>query len=228
MNAHVDTLFVLDDAGRLQTVNEPPYSAPAPYVFIGVTEEGVVWRFRDKINDHLCARLQAVGVPFQPLSEHTDVRVVAAIREILKNEGLRVGTVWSGPAYYLAKRPRASPVSTVTVDGSNSRLLMKHFLHVVPELPYNWPCIAVVRDGDAVSVCRTVRRSAGGAEAGVQTADSYRDRGHAAQAASRWALIVWDSGVVPLYSTSWDNIASQRLATTIGFVQYGVDLHFSL
>ena len=54
----------------------------------------------------------------------------------------------------------------------------------------------------------------------------YRGRGYARAATSVWAEALRREGRLPLYSTSWGNLASQRVAAGLGALQYGVD--FSL
>jgi hypothetical protein len=34
-------------------------------------------------------------------------------------------------------------------------------------------------------------------------------------------------GATPLYSTSWDNLASRGLAARLGLAQFGVDFHLT-
>ena len=65
------------------------------------------------------------------------------------------------------------------------------------------------------------------AEAGIETLPAYRRRGLGAQAVVKWASLVRESGRTPLYSTSWENTASQGLAKNLRLVQYGTDLHLS-
>ena len=50
---------------------------------------------------------------------------------------------------------------------------------------------------------------------------------HAAAVVAAWAAAVRASGRLPLYSTSWDNVASQGVARKLGLVLYGADLSFA-
>jgi len=84
--------------------------------------------------------------------------------------------------------------------------------------------MAVVEDDEAVSLCFSARLTERAAEAGVQTLEAYRGRGYAPAAVIAWAHAIRATGQIPLYSTSWDNRASQAVARKLGLVQYGVDL----
>lgn len=227
MSAQIETLFVHDDRDRLLSVNEPPFTKPAPYVFLGQTQDGVMWRFIAGLDDRLCSRLRECGFSRQWSSVHLDGEVSSGIQRRLENHGLSIGSVWYGPAYYLPTIDGLGSTVTVLIDHHNADLLLEHFPHIRSQLTHNAPCIGVVREGAAVSVCRTVRRSTRGAEAGVDTIESFRGRGYASVATRKWASMVWDLGIIPFYSTSSDNTASQRLAERAGFVHFGTDLHFS-
>jgi len=50
-----------------------------------------------------------------------------------------------------------------------------------------------------------------------------RGRGYATAAVAVWATAVRRRGLLPLYSTSWENVASQRVAAKVGAVSYGED-----
>jgi RimJ/RimL family protein N-acetyltransferase len=47
------------------------------------------------------------------------------------------------------------------------------------------------------------------------------------RAVTEWANAVRGLERVALYSTSWENAASRRLAATLGLVQFGADLHIT-
>jgi RimJ/RimL family protein N-acetyltransferase len=85
------------------------------------------------------------------------------------------------------------------------------------------PVTAAVVNGSAVSICYCARLSPLGAEAGVETLDPMRGRGYATAAVAAWATAVRRQGLLALYSTTWENAASQRVAEKVGAVCYGED-----
>jgi len=91
------------------------------------------------------------------------------------------------------------------------------------DLEHRQPCHAVVRDGAAVSLCFSSRTTGDAAEAGLNTVEAFRRRGYATAVTAAWALAVRRSGRIPLYSTSWDNLASRAVARRLGLILYGAD-----
>jgi len=87
--------------------------------------------------------------------------------------------------------------------------------------------MAMIEDDHAVSICASVRISDAVHCAGVETRTEYRQRGHAVNAVAGWARAVRLLGATPFYSTSWDNIASQRVAGCLRLPLVGVDFHIS-
>jgi len=74
-----------------------------------------------------------------------------------------------------------------------------------------------------VSVCRSVRITPAAHEAGVETLPDFRAKGYAQDVVAGWARLVRSMGAIPLYSTSWENTASQALAKKLRLVMYGAD-----
>jgi predicted GNAT family acetyltransferase len=89
------------------------------------------------------------------------------------------------------------------------------------------PCLAIMDDGQPVSACFSARTSPRASEAGVETLPQFRRRGYASAVTAGWAQHVRAAGRIPLYSTSWDNLASQRVAPRLGLQLYGADLHIT-
>jgi RimJ/RimL family protein N-acetyltransferase len=85
------------------------------------------------------------------------------------------------------------------------------------------PCVGVVRDGIVISACHCARFTDRGAEAGLETLEAYRGQGFGTSAAAGWARVLRGMGREPLYSTSWENLASQGVARKLGLIFYGVD-----
>jgi predicted GNAT family acetyltransferase len=86
------------------------------------------------------------------------------------------------------------------------------------------PYMAVIENGAAVSLGHSSRLTDQAAEAGVETVDAYRGRGYASAVVAGWARTIRATGRIPLYSTSWNNLASQGVARKLRLVQYGTDL----
>lgn len=62
-------------------------------------------------------------------------------------------------------------------------------------------------------------------EAGVETPSEHRGLGYAKIAVAAWARRVQTQGKLALYSTSWQNRASQRVAEKLGGRLYAEDWH---
>src|SRR5262249_39796345 len=131
------------------------------------------------------------------------------------------------PAYRFPTEPTAVvPLASdaVLVDLDNSDLLDGELRDWRPEVTVRRPCLVLVRNGQAVAICASSRLTSRAAEAGVETVGAYRGRGFGAAVVAAWAAEVRRLGLLPLYSTSWDNVASRGLARRLGLVRYGIDV----
>ena len=134
----------------------------------------------------------------------------------------------AGPAYALPELDPAAYVPAQTaavITAENVALLDEHFGWLVTTLADYAPVAAVAAPGTvvAVAVCFCSRITARVCEAGVYTEANSRGHGYATEAVRIWAAAVRAAGRQPLYSTSWDNFASQAIARKLGAVQYGAD-----
>lgn len=253
MSLHVDASFTSDATGRLLRVREPG-GAPAPRFYLGRSPHGNLWRFRDDLPSSVVrelARLAGKEPPLDP--DGAPPQRLAAFRRVLVAAALDgvAAVECRGPAYCFpdncaglaaGELGPGSPlpgVELVCISGAGDRaeLLEAEFADWIPELADRQPCFAMVEKRRAVSLCCSARVLRGGnaevstpllaAEAGVETVPGHRGRGFAPRVAAAWARAVRELGGVPLYSTSWDNGASQSVARRLGLVPYGEDWHWS-
>jgi hypothetical protein len=200
--------------------NEPD-GAPSGRFFLGRTAAGNVWCVGSGVPGALAAELDALGRREPVTADWREPpRCRAAVVELL---GSAAGE-WRGPAYVV---PADTAVGgpTVLVDEANAAVLGEGFGDLAAELRGRWPCLAVVEDGPALSVCFSARVGVGACEAGVETRPEQRGRGLAGIAVAAWAGEVRRSGRAPLYSTSWENRSSRRVAEKLGMRLYGEDWH---
>lgn len=226
MAAHVRALFTHDARSRLLLVNEPGGGAPAPRLFLGRTRRANLWRFRADLPETLVGELEALcrdepvgeGLRGTPRHAAEYARLLEAHAPVRETE--------AGPAYRFAeyREPSRQPLALKAGDAA---VLRGGFEELAAELPDWQPFVAILEGGRAVSVCRSVRITGEAHEAGVETLPEFRGRGYAGDVVAAWALLVRSMGAAPLYSTSWDNGASQTVARKLGMVQYGTDFHIT-
>lgn len=221
MELHVEALFTHDRGMRLRTINEPwPGEDPAPRFFLGRTIAGTtVCRFRYDVSETLAEQLEQLCAD-EPIVEHflTKPKHFATYMKLLQGERFTMGPCYLIPDEIVP----STQVVTITRDNM-AELLHGGFEWLALEIDYAQPCIALVREGRAVSICRSVRITSGAHEAGLETLEPFRGRGYAAAVVAGWAAAVRKLGAVPLYSTASENNASQRVAKKLALYLYGVN-----
>jgi hypothetical protein len=223
MGIHINTLFRCDPDERLRSVNEPGEPL-APRFFMGRTQAGNLWRFRYDLPNDTVQQLEQL-CQSEPLSSDlvSTPRNYAAIKAVL-HEHAPVQDEYRGPAYWVPASVQV-PTNVVLISETNAQLLQTGFPWMLP-LPRDrdiGPIAAAVAQGIAVAVCYCSRLPDQATEAGVETMEAFRGKGYATVAVAGWAAAVRRRGVIPLYSTSWDNLASQGVARKLGMVLYGED-----
>ena len=225
MKIQVEVLFTQDENGYLYRINEPTGDGkPAPRFFFGYTKEGSICRFRhDLPNNVVTQLLEVAAAEPMPVNSQKIPKNRRQFEDILQSHA-PIERVWIGPAYRFPEGI-TPPTNVVRLSRENAGLLKGDFAEMVSELNSSRPYLAIIEDSQAVSICQSVRLSSRAHEAGVDTLIGYRRRGYATSVVAAWALAVRALNRIPLYSTSWDNVASQRVAQRLGLVQYGVDYH---
>jgi GNAT acetyltransferase len=224
MGIYADTCFTYDARGRMLCTNEPREEArrSAPRLFLGRTMAGHVVRLGAAVPDALARRLAAIIDRLPPVGDlHAPPATLTAVREALERRA-PITAEGGGPAYRFPASitPRGE---VVQLTDANVEVVRNTYPWLLDELPDWWPCFAVVRDGAGVSVCFSSRISASAAAAGVDTLPAFRGHGYAAAVTAAWGAAVRESGRIPLYSTTRDNLASQDVARRVGLIMFGAD-----
>jgi hypothetical protein len=229
MQVHVSALYRHDDRDRLLAVNEPgeprPDDPPPPRLYVGRTREGLIWRFRHDLPASLVAELEPL-LAAEPVAAvlSQPPRCLAALQATLARDTPLTGT-WSGPAWHLPDEisvPEHEVMPVTTANHDLVRLLSP--VLAAEDLRWRQPCLALLDHGRLASLCYCARNTPMAAEAGVDTLEEFRGRGYAPAVVAAWARAVRQEGRIPLYSTSWDNLASRSVARKLGLILYGADL----
>jgi RimJ/RimL family protein N-acetyltransferase len=224
MALHIRALFRMDDRNRLLSTNEPdPPSAP-PRLYLGRTTAGNAWRFHHDL-PHDIARDLASLLRAEPTA--TDLtqppRCLAAMRNLLTRHA-PMTAVSMGPAWHFPEHLPEPSHDIVHITPRNAAVVRDVFPTFANDLPYCQPCLAIVHEDRLASICFSSRDTPAAAEAGLETLKAFRGRGYASAVTAAWAQAVRAEGRIPLYSTSWDNLASRSVARKLGLVPYGADL----
>jgi hypothetical protein len=216
MQAHCDACYVQDAAAELVCVNDWIKRA-APAFWLGVTRQGLSWRFRFDVPAEVRARAERL-IGSEPFADGERQRPIhdAMYREIFATQ-----QAVAGPTYILPCRAVSVGSQTTPISEANRELLRDGLEAWIPDIAYQQPMVVSLAEGRAVSVCASVRITPTAHEAGVETVGDHRRRGHAVAAVRAWAREVEAGGALPLYSTSWDNHASRAVAARVGGELFG-------
>lgn len=217
MKAHCDACYVQDASGDLVCINDW-LRGPAPLLWMGLTPQGALWRFRSDVP--IGTRARAAQLIAQESCRSGDDR--APIHDVRYRQLFAADHAVGGPTFWLPKPATPIDMPTTRVFERDADLLRGGGLDAwTPDLPFQQPTIASLDDGRAVSICASVRITSVAHEAGVETLESHRRRGHGAAAVSAWTRQVVQEGALPLYSAAWNNDASRALAARVGFTMFG-------
>ena len=217
-----------DANGHMTFINDPtePGMRLAPRFFFGFTASGFTCRFRHDVPTHIRTQLQSLINSKQPPQNLQGPPDYAHEIENILNAHKSIERIWCGPAFHFPEHLRQSD-QVVRAQRENLDLFRTTFPFMQNEVDDIQPCMAYIVDGQAVSVCQTVRRSPKAEEAGVDTIESHRGKGYAPLVAAAWAKVVQAQNKMPIYSTSWENQSSQNVAKKLGLIQFGVDYHIT-
>jgi len=219
--SRVATLHRHDNRGRIVEVNQCDGGTPARFTLMRTVDHAIC-RFRADVPDNLAHTLEEL-CSLEPRGEQLDKLPVHQRRyRTLLSAHAPVEAVSAGPVYIFT-RDVAGSAAPIAIGARNAHLLRGGLEDWIPDVAHRQPFTAMVEDGHAVAVCASVRISTAVHCAGVETRPEYRRRGHAVNAAGGWGRAVRALGATPFYSTSWENLASQRVAERLGLTMVAVD-----
>jgi hypothetical protein len=223
MKLHVQALYIHDEHERIIAINQWD-GGNVPRFFLGRTTTGNAWRFRADIPKQLVNELTVLCLEeigdVLPDPKHKDkyIQLLSAQEEVKQ--------VWQGPVYWCSQSVMPA-VQPITITEANAYLLQGGLEAWLPDVTHRQPFMVAVQDSKAVSVCASVRITDTAHEAGVETLSAYRQQGHAANTVAAWTQVLLKKKIIPLYSTSWKNTASQSIAKKVGFAFFGADFHIT-
>lgn len=212
MTLRLEVMYTHDARGRLLATREAS-GVSAPRFHLGRSRHGNVWRFRSDLEADSVRSLARLAAREPPMDASGDPpERMQSFRDVL-GQCSAVEREHRGPAF-------AFPEARVEPSSGPGRLVEMEV--------EGHPAFGLELDGAVVSVCHCARRLPGrGAEAGVETSEGQRGRGHAPRVVAAWARAIADLGELPFYSTAWGNRASRAVARKLGLIWTGEDIHLS-
>ncbi len=223
---HLDALYECDADDFITASRDAKLSPPRFHLVR--TPAGNHWLLRATLDTKQRARLAAILLLQPQIADCADAQVhppaLESIRAILADYA-PAETEYRGPAFFFPEQ--LPPSHRAELLGDRRRAPREGPFAWLREADDASRPIALVRSesGDVASVCYSARATSVVAEAGVRTLEQHGGHGFARMAVIAWAAAVRQDGRTPLYSTQWENIASRALASRLGLICYGEDLH---
>jgi len=227
---HFTSLYEVDARGRMVRSSAPGPVLP-PRFHLTRTRLGNLWRLRADLEPSLAIRLATLAGRESPL-EGTAGGAPPEREEFLRRALEAAAPIvesWAGPVYGFPDAlgaPVEIRAELRELEPEDAGRLDTELAFAAEDLGRGVSIGADV-GGRIVAVCSCARGDASGpAQAGVETVRAFRRRGYGTAVVQAWAQAVRARGGEPLYSTSWDNAASQALAARLGLVLFGDDRHW--
>ena len=216
---HLRTLYVLEPDGRIISTREPG-ATRGPLFSLVRSETRCVWAVRSDVPNDIAGELDDLARREPLVADFRDSPVYAdRYLSILRSRVSLEVQVSSGPAFTF---PDVVAHSNDVLTVENERQLDRNFQGwVAGEIAAGrGPVMAIMNEGYPVSICFCARSSDLAAEAGLETAEAFRGRGFGPRVTAAWALAIRASGRIPLYSTSWTNEPSLKVARKLRLKAY--------
>jgi len=208
---HLETLFLLDEQGRILSTREPN-PAPGPSLALILRADSAAFALSVNVAEALARELRKVVVEEVPPPN---------LDQLPKHFDLYCELLGGAFEQYCAFEFAAvAATSERVVQVTDYSMLQNSFSGwTEDEIPEREPIMGIVSEGVLVSVCFCARSSNRAAEAGVETVSQFRGQGLAELVTGAWASAIRASGRVPVYSTSVKNSSSRSVARKLGLVR---------
>ena len=230
IDIHVHSIFRFDATGRFDGMHDwVPHDLPLVHIGFSTDSDDPTVSFARSVHndDQWNALVRGLRAKHAPPSDETSFegwreQIVRAAEDT----GLTIdqAAVTGGPAYVAdpSAIPVEAPAGTTLVTAHNAHVLERFHPDWLADVAHQQPIAVALLGEHAVAVCSSARKPAPrqgidiGYQAGVETSPNVRRRGYATRAVKAWCRAVQASGFKPVYSTSWDNLASQRVPRGCG------------
>ncbi len=228
----------MDALGRLVRVRKPD-GGTAPWLVLATSRESCIAAVRSDVPHEVAAGLSAAAAQASPSSADED-EIVERCGRLLEETLGRV-SLSSGPSYLIP--PSVTFISDAVSearlhlsDGNDIGALRDASPDGGGWSPDEWrqllegtlgPWAIATIDREVAAICHSARLALRGAEAGVWTHERFRGRGLAAAVTAAWASLLAPTGRLLFYSTSADNLSSQRVAARLNLRQIGSTWRFA-
>jgi RimJ/RimL family protein N-acetyltransferase len=229
-----ETAFVLDARGRILHNNEPTTTAGPRFWMAGCATSNLFLLHAD-VSASTAAKIAELMQDEPPLAAPGAAplhlaRYVALLGSEKETRGINfalpndVASASAAERVWYGTPEGDDLLAALNVNGMPHGLYAMGFINTGEFWP---PWCALLEDGVVASICFAARLGKRGADAGVATAPAFRSQGYAAAATAGWAAHPALAGHVLGYSTTAENLASQRVAQRLGLRTIGATITLS-
>ena len=224
LELEIETLWVTDRQGRL--VRSRGWNGrAAPHLVIAACNDGQIAAIGSEVPDALAVQLQATVASAPPPPDPATAPASIARCEQLLKESMGPVEPSAGPTYVIPAATAFESGAEIqqSVDERIASLRSKNPARAGWSAE-EWnllvdgsfgPWAVAKMGGEVVAICHSARLAERGAEAGVWTDPDFRGQGHAAAVTAAWASLLATTGRHLFYSTSTENLSSQRVAARL-------------
>jgi len=230
LEIEIDTLWLRDKRSRL-VEQRRPNGLLAPHLVIAVSSQGWTLAVGSEVPDAVAGELQAEVSTKPRTSDPAEPPPALARCEQLLRDSLGLVELSGGPSWVIPRETRfPSAVEIQRSDYHDTELLLDQDIERLNWTAAEWrelldgtlgPWAMAIIERQVVAICHSARLTVRGAEAGVWTDPRFRGQGHAAAVTAAWAALLAPSGRNLFYSTSADNLSSQRVAARLSLRPIG-------